>query len=231
MFQRQPKAIIFDMDGVIIDSEPTHILAERITCKSHGIIVPEDFWLSCRGKMARAIFTEAVERFGIVEKVEIDDLVDYKRTLFASICESQLQAVPGALRFISFIRTFFGKVAVATSSDRKTQQELFKQFRLNNYFDSITTGDDVRKIKPDPEAYITAAYRLGVDPKDCLVIEDTDIGITSARAAGCTAIGITTSFKPYELFAAGANGVIRSYDELAKVLIDNTAINIPLVLA
>ncbi len=222
------KALVFDMDGVLVNSEPMHAHAERITCASYGIDVKASFWKQCQGKMAREIFTLILEHQPSVP-ISVDELVAYKKSIFETKLKRTIAPIPGALLFVSEVRALFPRIALATSSDRATQQAFFARFHLDHAFDVITTGSDVRHVKPNPEAYMLTASKLGLAPAECLVIEDSPIGISAARAAGCAVIGIATGTLPHELYAAGAHRVARSYRELMFTLLETRCLPSPFV--
>ena len=100
------------------------------------------------------------------------------------------------------------------------QELAFSQFGLSNYFDVVVTGNDITHGKPHPEPYLKTAEKIGYSPLQCLVIEDSTNGIRSAKAAGCRAVGIATSFSSDTLLAAGADVVVQSFAELGKILFD-----------
>ena len=106
------------------------------------------------------------------------------------------------------------KLGLTTSASRSTQELTFETFGFAPYFDAIVTGEDITKGKPDPEPYLTTARKLGIDAKDCIVIEDSINGVRSGHAAGCVVIAMTTTFPREALLEAGADHVIDSFSEL-----------------
>lgn len=194
------KAIIFDMDGVLVDSEPfireaaVNMFAER------GVTVqPEDF----------LPFTGAGEdRFigGVAEKydVALDPERDKDRTyeIYGEIAKGKLHPLPGVHDFIDRARSKGLKLAVASAADKvKVEINLREMGLSREIFDAVVTGSDVTHKKPDPEIFLKAAELMGMQPAECLVAEDAMNGIKAARAAGMRCLGITTSFTPEELQA------------------------------
>jgi beta-phosphoglucomutase len=105
-------------------------------------------------------------------------------------------------------------LGLATSALRENQQRAFERFGLDCYFDAIVSGNDAQKGKPDPEPYLLTGARLDVDPAKTLVIENSVNGIRSGKAAGCKAVGLTTSFERETLEKAGADLVVDGFSEL-----------------
>lgn len=194
------KAIIFDMDGVLIDSEPFIRAAAVRMFAEHGLTVqPEDF----------LPFTGAGEdRFigGVAELYDftLDPVRDKDRTyeIYAEIVKGMLCPLPGVHEFIAKARSRGLKLAVASAADKvKVGINLSEMGISRDTFDAVVTGSDVTHKKPDPEIFLAAAKMMGVEPSACLVCEDAVNGVKAARAAGMRCLGINTSFTPEELMA------------------------------
>jgi HAD superfamily hydrolase (TIGR01509 family) len=133
---------------------------------------------------------------------------DKERTyaIYLQIIKGRLQPLPGAVQFIRSCRQSGLKLAVATSADHVKMAGNLEQIGIPaQSFDAIVTGNDVEKKKPDPQIFLLAAKRLGLDPKRCLVVEDATNGIRAGKAAGCRCLGLTTSFDADALRKAGAD--------------------------
>lgn len=208
------KAVIFDMDGVITDTEPLHVEAERQVCREYGLDAPFDLWSGFKGKTTDDIFSRLVAEFGGGRPLSVPELVARKTAIYLELAARGMPIIPDVVDFIRFVRGRFAKVGLATGSNRPIQQAVFDQLGLHPYFDAVTTAEDVVHGKPDPEVYLKAAECLRVPPPACIVIEDSDNGIRAAKAAGCRVVGITTSFPRERLLAVGADIIVDSYDEL-----------------
>lgn len=208
------KAIIFDMDGVIVDSEPLHMESEKITLSDFQIEAPHSEWDHFKGKTDRDMFGYIVNNF-TDGTVSVTELMAHRVKIYLQIAPKRLRMIPGALSFVKKIKQSDKKLALTTSSLKEPQGMAFDKFRLYPYFDIIVTGDEITKGKPDPEPYLKTVKKLGVPAKHCLVIEDSTNGIISAKAAGCIAVGITTSFPKERLQQAGADYVVDSFKELS----------------
>lgn len=210
------KAVIFDMDGVLIDSEPFIREAAVKMFAEHGVTVqPEDF----------LPFTGAGEdRFigGVAEKYDfqLDPVRDKDRTyeFYGEIVRGKLHPLPGVHEFIERARAKGLKLAVASAADRvKVEINLSEMGISHDTFDAVITGSDVTHKKPDPEIFLTAAAKMGVEPADCLVCEDAVNGVKAAKAAGMRCLGITTSFSIDEL---GANWSAENLGEAPDAVLD-----------
>lgn len=188
------------MDGVLIDSEPFIREAAVAMFAEKGFTVqPEDF-LPFTGAGEDRFIGGVAEKYGI----ELDPVRDKDRTyeLYGEIVKGKLRPLPGVHEFIAQARSKGLKLAVASAADRVKVEINLREMRISPVtFDAVVTGSDVTHKKPDPETFLAAAARMGVEPTDCLVCEDAVNGIRAARAAGMKCLGITTSFTPEELAA------------------------------
>jgi len=217
-YMKIPKAIIFDLDGVIIDSEPVHEEAERIICKKYNIKTPRFNWKkNFKGKTAVDIFEYIIANFGS-DDISIPEIVADYRKIFLALAKEKIQPIPGALQFIKGAKPHVNKIGLTTSNDKEAQQMAFDKFQLHDYFDAIITSNDISQGKPHPEPYIKTAAKLQILPQNCLVIEDSDNGIISARNAGCITVGLTTTFPREKLLEVGADYIVDSFEELSATL-------------
>ena len=210
------EALIFDLDGVIIDTEPLHLRAKQLAFERHGVHVPAGFFDEFTGRSDRDVAEQAVGRHGD-GSATAEQVVAAKHAIFAEL-RGEIAAVPGALEFLRAARQRFPKLALTTSATRDNQAFAFARFDLAPFFDVVVTAEDIRRTKPDPEPYQVTVERLGVAPAECLVIEDSLNGILSAKAAGCPVVGITTSFGRAELDRAAPEWIVESFAELSSRL-------------
>jgi len=207
------KAIIFDLDGVIIDSEALHEEAGRMAMSRYALDAASLDFDAFKGKTEQDVFEYVVET-NDADHVSVADLLALKQRLYGNLLD-RLLPVQGALAFIERLAQAGFALGLTTSSLPKNQQRAFDKFDLHRYFDVVVTAADVTHAKPHPEPYLTTAQRLGVAPAYCLVIEDSTHGVRSARRAGCRVAGLTTTFGKEALAEAGAEVVVDRYDELA----------------
>ena len=208
-------AIMFDLDGVIIDTEPLHERTKRMAFDQYGVTAPEDFYAQFIGRSDKDMVKGVVEQFA--PSLEWRDVLARKHELFNEM-EGEIELIPGAAEFIAAARKCFDKLALVTSATRRNQQYALRRFELESSFDVIVTAEDIVRTKPDPEPYLTAVSRLGVPAETCLVIEDSTHGVASANAAGCAVVAITTSFTAGQLGNAGPQFIVSSYAELTSLL-------------
>jgi beta-phosphoglucomutase len=211
------QTIIFDMDGVIVDSVPIHEEAERLTFRAFDIDVPTDAWRDFKGKTAHDIMRIAVARYGSPHH-DVQTLVAYRTDLVVEMLTGRVQLIPGAAAFIQKARQAYRKLAITTSSKRRILNAILDTHDLERYFDVIVTGDDITRGKPDPEPYVATLHQLGADARQTLVIEDADNGVIAAKRAGCHVAGLMSQLDAPTLLAAGADIVCASYEDLASVL-------------
>ena len=229
-------ALIFDLDGVIIDTEPLHLRAKQLAFERHGVHVPPGFFDEFTGRSDRDVAEQAVRRHGdgsaaaernsaehvsaersSAEHVLVEQVVAAKHAIFAEL-RGEIEPVPGALGFLRRARQRFTKLALTTSATRDNQTFAFARFDLAPFFDVVVTAEDIQRTKPDPEPYRVTVERLGLAAAECLVIEDSLNGILSAKAAGCAVAGITTSFGASELARAAPEWIVGDFAELASRL-------------
>lgn len=204
------------MDGVITDSEPLQVEAEKWVCEKFNIVVPETAWSGFKGKTNRDIFSYICEHF-VERPLSVDALIEAKRGRYIEIAQRKLALIDGSKDFLIRVRQNIPLIGLATSSSSVVQAFVFDRYDLHGYFDVVVTGDQVVRGKPHPEPYLCAMEKLGVFPEETIVIEDSDNGIISAKAAGCAVIGITTSFPREILKSCGADYVVDSFGEMDEL--------------
>jgi beta-phosphoglucomutase-like phosphatase (HAD superfamily) len=206
-----PRAVVFDLDGVLVDSGAHHRDAWRAMCRDCGVSPPPDFWRLTIGRPAEDAVALLVAG---IDGAEARRLADLKREHYARLSRRGVMAVAGAGPFVGTLVRERVPRAVATSASRRDTERVLEALGLTAQIDAAVTADDVRRGKPDPEVYLKAAERLGVDPRACLVFEDAIVGVHGARAAGMRVIGVTTAHTADELLAAGAERAVPHFEEL-----------------
>lgn len=188
------------MDGVLIDSEPFIRAAAIGMFAEKGLTVqPEDF-MPFTGAGEDRFIGGVAEKYGFTLDLEPDKARTYE--LYGEIVRGKLHPLPGVHEFIEKARKRGLKLAVASAADRVKVEINLREIGISrDMFDAVVTGSDVTHKKPDPEIFLTAAKKMGVDAANCLVCEDAVNGVMAANAAGMRCLGITTSFSPEELGA------------------------------
>jgi len=181
---KQVNAVIFDMDGVIIDSEPIHSRVKMDTFAHFGIPFREEDLARYMGRTSGAIFRETLAKY---DRRDIDpqDMADYKHAHYLEILQSgEIEPVAGSVELIRSLHGAGIPLALATSSNVRVMNTVLDSFGIRQCFSSILSGGELPESKPDPAIYLISAQRLAVAPANCLVIEDTTNGIMAAKRAG-----------------------------------------------
>ena len=184
MTNKRPQGVLFDLDGVLLDSEGLYSIfwAQMDKERPTGIDNFASFIKGFHLDRILGYFDSDETRLHVLEQ------------LLAFEKEMRYEFFPGALEFVRQLRAMNIPMAIVTSSDRKKMQSLYQQHpEFPTLFDQIITGDMVVKAKPDPYCYLMGAELIGVDIKDCIVIEDSRNGLLAGRASGARVIGIATT--------------------------------------
>ena len=195
------KGVLFDMDGVLVDSEPFICKAAIMMFSELGVnVLPEDFHPFV-GMGENRYIGGVAEKHGI--SVDIEKVKARTYEIYGIIVRDKLSPLPGASEFISKCRKKGLRLSLATSADRVKMEVNLKEIGLSgDTFHSIITGLDVENKKPFPDIYIKAAESIGLEPRECLVVEDAVSGIKAGKSAGCKCLAVTSSFNASALYEA-----------------------------
>jgi HAD superfamily hydrolase (TIGR01509 family) len=203
-------AVIFDMDGVLLDSGAHHRDAWRLLLEELGLTPAPEFWRCTIGRPAEAAVPLLLER--TVAPVEAVQLARRKREHYTRLAARGMLPVAGAPAFVTSLARAGVPRAVATSAPRADAEVLLTEIGVRAAFEVVVTVEDVRWGKPDPEVYLRAAEGLGVSADSCLVFEDAVVGVQAARNAGMRVVGVTSTYPAHELLAAGAERTIADFE-------------------
>ena len=209
-------AILFDMDGVLVDSEPLHEEAQRIVAREYGLNVPESEFSRFKGWTEQRVYAWIADNYDTGGH-SIEALVAAKHRAFASL-SAQLRPMEGAIELVTKLSASGHALGLVTSATSADQERACNRFKLDRCFQTVVCGEDVSKPKPHPEPYRLTAARLNVDPARCLVIEDSRYGVLSALSAGCTVYAVSTTFASEHLSRLGAHAVFDSVVALGRFL-------------
>jgi HAD superfamily hydrolase (TIGR01509 family) len=215
-FPVRPSAVVFDMDGLLFDTERLYLDAMTQTLAGYGYRMEAAFYQTMLGQPWQAIQERLVGRYGA--DLPVDDIRNTWRKQFAILCEDQLVLKVGALELLDLLDSFGMPYAVATSSPRFRVEEHFSRYALTSRFRHIVAQEDYSRGKPYPDPYLTAASRLGISPQLCLALEDSQNGVRSAAAAGMMTIMVPDLVEPSEDVAALCLSVSRSLHEVHSLL-------------
>jgi beta-phosphoglucomutase len=199
------RGVVFDMDGVLCDSEPFICeAATRMFAERHGLSVSREDFIPFVGAGENRYLGGVAEKYGVRLDLESDKRRTYD--LYLEIIRGRLEPLAGVREFLAECRRLEMKAAVATSADEVKMRGNLAEIGLPpKMFDTTVNGLEVVRKKPHPEIFLLAIERLGLPAGDCLVVEDAPNGIVAAKAAGAKRLGLTTSFAAAELIAEGAD--------------------------
>jgi HAD superfamily hydrolase (TIGR01509 family) len=207
------RAVIFDLDGVLVDSEPLHVEAWKVLFARHGIAVTDEEYAHGIGMLDADWIRYLFERRG--RAADPEWWQDAKRGIYRDILARSVRPFPGVVGLVRRLRPEF-RLAVASNSWRENIETVAEALGLRDCFDVLTGKEDVARAKPHPDAYLTTAARLGVPPAACTVIEDSDLGVRAAKAAGMACIGVTNTLPAERL--ASADLIVASLADPAPIL-------------
>jgi beta-phosphoglucomutase len=226
---RAPGAVIFDMDGVLVDSYRAHWQSWHFMADELGKGLTEEQFVTTFGRTSREIIAEhwGADSLSPAQIVEFDRR---KEALYREIVAQDFPAMDGAGDLIRALSAAGFLLAIGSSGPPDNVVLAVEQLGATDYFQALVTGKDVTRGKPDPQVFLIAAERLGVAPTDCAVIEDAPVGIAAANAAGMTSIALLSTGHTAESVAA-AKLIVKSLRELSPeriaALIDIVAQSAP----
>lgn len=185
------KAVIFDLDGVIVSTDEYHYQAWKRLTGEEGIYFDRAINERLRGisrmESLEIILERSPKTYTIDEKNSLATRKNqYYRELLHNLTPEEI--LPGVRSLLDELKKEGIKIAVGSSS--KNTPLILKQIGLDSYFDAVVDGNDIKRSKPDPEVFLLAAQRLGIPPENCLVVEDAEAGIQAALAGGMSVLGV-----------------------------------------
>jgi len=218
------KAVVFDMDGVIADSEPIHVEAEKTTFRKHGVEASDVELHAFTGSDNWVMLRTMIDRYRL--PLKLDALYrEHMVNLFDAV-RKHVQPFPGALDLIRGLSENGVPLAVASSSPRKLIDLVLEKFDVACLFHTIVSGDDVSLSKPNPEIFAKAATRLGLQPRECLAIEDSTNGVRAAKEAGMAVIGFKNA-NSLNQNLDGADAVVDGLLQIDAVLLARFGLSYP----
>ena len=207
------QTVIFDMDGVIVDTEPVHHFAYQQHFEQLKIDVSPEMYASFTGNSTKNIYERLTTTFRLTQ--DIQTLVETKRNLFNDAFDSKedLYLLDGVEDLIKDLYTNGMQLVLASSSANVTIERIFDRFNLHHYFTHKVSGEDFPKSKPHPAIFLKAAELAQTPVENCIVIEDSTNGIQAAVSAGIFCVGYD-SFHSKDQDLSKANVVIRHFNEL-----------------
>jgi len=205
------KGIIFDLDGVIVNSETIRFFAVKQTFKDiFGVNLPDNdkTWV---GRDERTNMNYFMNMFNL--KGNVDKIIQQKRDNYSKLIESgKLSEVDGSIDFLKAVCKSGLKTALVSNSPKEEVENVISFFKIKSYFDAILSKEDVVEPKPNPEIYLKALKDLGLKPEECIAIEDSPPGVDAAKSAGLKCVAITTTANKDNL--KNADLVIKNFSDL-----------------
>jgi beta-phosphoglucomutase len=210
------RTVIFDMDGVIIDTEPIHHHAFFTQFAELGITVSDALYASFLGSSTRNVFQQLKQEFNLPQ--EVPALLQRKRELFnqAFDTDAGLDLLPGVRALIEDLQAHGVQLVLASSASKATIARVFQRFGLAPYFSHTVSGEDFAQSKPNPAIFLHAAELAQTPVGECIVIEDSANGVAAAKAAGIYCVGYASPHSAGQDLRL-ADRVIRDFSELSAV--------------
>ncbi len=185
------KAVIFDMDGVLVDNNDVHIEAFAQFCSRYGVEMSAEKFMQCAGMGNDDIISTLFGRK--IESKELVRLSSEKEALYREIYADTIKPLDGLVDTLKALKAQGVKCAVGSSGITENVNFVLEKCGITEYFDAIANGDMVTKAKPNPEVFLLAAKLMGVEPQDCVVFEDSFAGVKAARNGGMKVITVATT--------------------------------------
>lgn len=193
------KAVIFDMDGLMIDSERVTFEGYQHVLAKENLTMSEEKYKTLLGKPVKAVHDLFKEDYG--PQYDVDQIIKDVHAYIAKRFETEgVPLKPGLVELLKYLKENNYKTIIATSSHRNRVDLIVKQAQIDQYFDDSICGDEVTKGKPNPEVFLKACQKLQVSPQDALVLEDSESGINAAYNADIKVIGIPDMKYPEEKY-------------------------------
>ena len=207
-------AVIFDFDGVVIDSHHAHERSWFMLADEIGMSLTTEQFTSTFGQRNETILpllAWAEEH----DTARIKELGDRKEVLYREILAQEgIEALPGVVALLENLKAAGIPTAVGTSAQRKNIECAFRLLGIDHLFQDVAASEDVSRGKPDPEIFLKAAAKLGANPAHCVVIEDAHVGLRAARAAGMKCVGVTTTHPAESLAAEAPDRIVTTLEAL-----------------
>lgn len=185
------KAVIYDVDGTLIDSEPLHVVAWDRTLNQYGYMLRDlsrEFVKTMAGKKPIVIAEDIVSTLSI--NVSSEEFLKTKTRYYLDSIKTNMKPMKGAIESVRNLDKSGIRLAIGTSLDSQLLRQILQTLGIDSYFEQIVTGDMIAKGKPDPETYLKVIAALGLSQDECVVIEDSQSGIESAKSAGVRCIAL-----------------------------------------
>ena len=214
------KAVIFDMDGLMIDSERVTFEGYQHVLAKENLTMSEEKYKTLLGKPVKAVHDLFKEDYG--PQYDVDQIIKDVHAYIAKRFETEgVPLKPGLVELLKYLKENNYKTIIATSSHRNRVDLIVKQAQIDQYFDDSICGDEVTKGKPNPEVFLKACQKLQVSPQDALVLEDSESGINAAYNADIKVIGIPDMKYPEEKYVKMTHKIMDNLFQVKDFLEEN----------
>lgn len=203
--------VIFDMDGVLVASNPFHKEAIKQFCSKHQKETTEEFLKErVYGRTNKEWIPEV---FGEISEEDAEELAEEKEGMFRELFDPEISVIAGLFDFLETLHQFGIKCVVATSAPKENADYILSELGIEKYFATVLDSSDVDRGKPEPEIYVKAAASIGFPPDRCIVFEDSLAGVEAGIRAGAKVIGVTSTHSAGEL--SNCDKVIADFNEIS----------------
>ncbi|WP_455365057.1 HAD family hydrolase [[Eubacterium] cellulosolvens] len=211
------RAVIFDMDGLLVDTEPLHHQSWKTLFKDEFHRPLPSVYKKILGQKEEEVMTQLVNSINV--QANVKELVKIKHQIYHDLIRRRVTFMPGARELINDLKGRY-MLALSTSSTKECADIILRKLQIEDVFDAIATGDDVREGKPHPEIYHFIRRMLEIAPSECLVLEDTENGVNSAKNAGMWCIAVPNQYTKHGDFSR-ANLIVESLAEMNHRLLES----------
>lgn len=209
--------IIFDMDGVLINSNAAHLASWKKIAAQDGVSFSDEVFWKTFGMTSEYIVEKYWGNTTLTNK-QISAIVDRKETAFRESVKEFVQPIDGSVDFVRFLLKKGYKMAVGSSAPRVNVEYVLDWLEIRDCFNEcVVAGDEVKQGKPAPDIFLTAAKKLNATPENCVVIDDSRSGVNAGKNAGMTTIGFFSAGHSQDEYE-NADYVVRSFEEIKKIL-------------
>ncbi len=212
-----PQGVVFDMDGVLVDSAKPHHESWRQLARQHGIEISEERFKRSFGQRSSEIIRTI---WGAdVTDAQVEEYDAEKEAVYRELIRGRLPLMPGCCELLGTLQQAGCVLAVGTSGPPENLEQVLAEGDLRQYFAVTVNGRDVERGKPAPDCFLLAARRAGLRAEDCVVVEDAPVGVRAGVAAGMQVIGLTSTTTRAKLIDAGAQRVVDELGEISPEMI------------
>ncbi len=210
-----PDAVIFDLDGLLTDTEQLHFRSYRAVLQARGVALSAEAYDEHWIRQGRGIRDFLAAR---ALTLDADDIRRAKADAYKKLVRAEAALMPGARRLLEALHRRL-PLGLATASYGEQALTVLEALDIRRYFDTVAASEDVAALKPDPEVFLLVARRLGVPPPGCVVLEDSEKGVRAARAAGMACVAVPNAHTRHHDLSA-ATLIVASLDDVTPALLD-----------